>query len=128
MVRRNYDRHEPIFVGIEDFGHGLGIIQAGIRQGLPIRNLRPDKEKVARAIVAQPLYERHRLYHPRGPGFEWVKKEWEPELITFPNAAHDDQVDTLAYAARALPNITVGRTRRRERRPGEMAGVRTREM
>jgi len=53
---------------------------------------------------------------------------FEQELLAFPNAAHDDQVDTVSYAAIELPKITIGRTRRRERRPGEMAGVRTREM
>ncbi len=28
----------------------------------------------------------------------WVG-EWEAELLLFPNARHDDQVDTLSYAA-----------------------------
>jgi hypothetical protein len=39
----------PVFLGIEAFGHGLGIVQGLIRQGLPIRKLTPDKDKVARA-------------------------------------------------------------------------------
>ena len=79
---------------------------------------------MARARVAQARYEEHKVWHPRG--VVWLD-EWEAELLSFPFAAHDDQVDALAYAARQLPNISVGRSRQRERRPGEMAGVRTRE-
>jgi len=115
----------PVFLGIEAFGHGLGVVQGLIREGLPVRKLNPDKDKVSRARVAQARYEEHKIWHPRG--VVWLD-EWEAELLSFPYAAHDDQVDVLAYAARQLPNITVGRGRRRERRPGEMAGVRTREM
>jgi predicted phage terminase large subunit-like protein len=112
------------FLGVEDFGHGLGVIQELGRRGLPIRRLRPDTDKVARALVAVARYEEHRVFHPRGA--PWLS-EWEEELLSFPNAAHDDQVDTVAYAARELRNIAVGRGRRRERRAGVMAGVRDRE-
>jgi hypothetical protein len=62
------------------------------------------------ALVAVALYEQHAVYHPKGPGYGWVSEEWETELLTFPNAAHDDQVDTAAYAAILAPSAMIGAT------------------
>jgi predicted phage terminase large subunit-like protein len=52
------------------------------------------------------LYEAHRVYHRRGAS--WLR-EWEDEHLAFPNAAHDDQVDTGAYAAIELQRQKGGR-------------------
>lgn len=111
LVERQYRRHEPAFTAIEQFGHGLGVVQELVRKGLPIRRLDPDRDKVARALVAVARYEEHRVYHRRGAG--WLRG-WEDELTAFPNAANDDQVDTVAYAARLLPTLSAERPRRRE--------------
>jgi predicted phage terminase large subunit-like protein len=104
MIARSYHNRKqtPAFVGIEEFGHGLGVVQELTRKGLPIRRLRPDRDKISRALVAVARYEEHRVYHPRGA--HWLD-EWERELIAFPNATHDDQVDTASYAARQLDRI-----------------------
>jgi predicted phage terminase large subunit-like protein len=129
LIRRAHQRWNPSFIGIESFGHGLGVIQELSREGLPIRELRSDKDKIARALVAVARYEQHLVYHPRGPGCDWVKQQWEPELLAFPNAAHDDQVDTVGYAARELPNL--GGTRRPRPRFGGttiMGGIRDRPL
>lgn len=103
LVRRVYASQRPGFIGIERLGHGLNIIQELIRDGLPIIRLEPDKDKVARALPAMARYEEHRIFHPMNT--PWVTAEWEPELLSFPNGANDDQVDTLAYAALRLPSI-----------------------
>lgn len=126
MIRRNYDHHHPAFVSVERLGHGLTVIQEQVRAGLPIRRLEADTDKVSRALVAVARYEEHRVYHPRGA--PWLG-DWEAELLAFPNAAHDDQVDTAAYAARELPNVAAGRRRRREK-PGqtEMGGMKHRAL
>ncbi|MBN1609267.1 MAG: phage terminase large subunit, partial [Polyangiaceae bacterium] len=89
----------------------------------PIRRLRPDKDKLSRALVALARYDEHRVFHPRRA--DWLA-EWEDELIAFPNAAHDDQVDTVAYAARLLTNLPAHSTitRQRPHLPGEFAGIR----
>jgi predicted phage terminase large subunit-like protein len=126
LERSVREQDQPIaFLGIEDFGHGLGVIQELNRKGLPIRRLRPDRDKVARALVAVARYEEHRVFHPRAAA--WLS-EWEEELLSFPNAAHDDQVDTVAYAARELQNVAVGRPRRRERQATVMGGIRDRPL
>ncbi|MBN1608848.1 MAG: phage terminase large subunit, partial [Polyangiaceae bacterium] len=125
FVRRAYNRQDPRpdFIGVEDFGHGLGVVQELNREGLPIRRLRPDKDKLSRALVAVARYDEHRVFHPRH--VHWLS-EWEDELIAFPNAAHDDQVDTVAYAARLLTELPAPNTitRKRPHRPGELAGIR----
>ncbi|MCA1697441.1 MAG: phage terminase large subunit [Actinobacteria bacterium] len=110
FVTRAYRRqaHPPRFIGVEDFGFGLTIVQQLSRDGLPVTRLKPDKDKVARALVAVARYEQQTVYHPRGAA--WLD-DWEQELVAFPNAAHDDQVDTLSYAARQVERISVGSAR-----------------
>ena len=56
---------------------------------------------------------------------DWVRALVE-ECASFPNAAHDDQVDALSQALVRLAG-TSGGLRRRERMAGEMAGVREME-
>jgi predicted phage terminase large subunit-like protein len=108
FVRRKFYELRPSIIGIERLGYGLTIIQELLREGLPIIRLEPDKDKVSRALPACARYEEHRIFHPTGDGYGWVKEEWEPELLSFPNAAHDDQVDTVAYAALQLPMLGFG--------------------
>ncbi len=53
-------------------------------------------QKVSRALVAAARLEGGTVYWPATA--PWLD-EWENELLLFPNSRHDDQVDTLAYAA-----------------------------
>jgi hypothetical protein len=49
------------------------------------------------------------------------------ELLAFPAGEHDDQVDVLAYAAKALPSLT-GRVRFQKSRGKTITGgLRTRQ-
>ena len=102
----------------------LAVIQELNRKGLPITRLRADTDKISRALVAVARYEEHRVYHPRGaPWFD----EWETELLAFPNAAHDDQVDTAAYAARQLTRIPTGEPRRQQATKTLLGGIRDKQ-
>lgn len=104
-LRRIYYEQRPALIGVERLGHGLAVIQELLRDGLPIVRLEPDKDKVSRALPACARYEEHRIFHPRGTS--WMD-DFESELLVFPNGAHDDQVDTVAYAALQLPAMTGG--------------------
>lgn len=110
-LRRIYFEQRPALIGIERLGYGLTVIQELLRDGLPIVRLEPDKDKVSRALPACARYEEHRVFHPRGRS--WVD-DMESELLVFPNGAHDDQVDVIAYAALQLPmagmSVRSGRT------------------
>ena len=127
LIERNYRRQArtPSFIGIEEFGYGLTVVQELGRKGLPIRRLRPDRDKVSRALVAVARYEEHRVHHPRGAA--WLD-EWEAELLAFPNAAHDDQVDTAAYAARQLDSIPIPHRRQRPTRQITFAGLKHKQL
>jgi predicted phage terminase large subunit-like protein len=108
-------RWKPSWIGIERTMASMSVIAEAQRTGLVIRDLRPDMNKVARAETAAALVDSGRIYFPELA--EW-REEWESELLSFPNGAHDDQVDTLAYAGVELARGTVRARRRRwETRP-----------
>lgn len=65
-----------------------------------------DMDKWARAQPATALVDRGRVYFRACA--PWLA-DFEDELLSFPNAAHDDQVDALAYACAALPRLSPGR-------------------
>lgn len=99
LVKRAYARHLPAWIGVETTGYQLALVQQLRRDGLPVRELRPDKDKISRALSLATMYEAGRVYH--AVGTPWLA-ELERELTIFPNGTHDDQVDTLAYAAQAF--------------------------
>ena len=103
---------KPAFWGIEKATYGLTLLQTASRTGrIPVRELKPDTDKVSRAYSASALAMGGRLYFPKTA--PWLN-EFEHELLSFPNGAHDDQVDVLAYAAKILSDrLTPGRRAKR---------------
>lgn len=67
--------------------------QAGIR----IQGVKPDTDKLTRALPAANRVRSHTVYWP--DYVAWLD-EWEDEIAGFPEWAHDDQADTLSMAAR----------------------------
>ena len=67
--------------------------------GVPVAPLVADTDKVTRAIPAAGRVHAGKVWFPAGA--PWLD-EWTDELAAFPQGAHDDQVDTLAYAARVV--------------------------
>lgn len=65
--------------------------------GVAVIGITADQDKVTRAIPAAGRVHSGRVYFPAEA--EWLK-EWENELAIFPQGSHDDQVDTMSYAAR----------------------------
>ena len=94
ILRNVYDKYQPSFIGIEKTGYQLAMVQLARREGLPVRELRADRDKVARAYPLSAKMEAGKIYFPR-------QKVWyadlERELLQFPAGEHDDQVDALAY-------------------------------
>ena len=89
------NKFKPVFVGIERAGFQLSIIQMARRQGIPVKELRADKDKVSRALPLGAKMEGGSVYFDRNAS--WYS-ELERELLQFPLGEHDDQVDALAYA------------------------------
>lgn len=61
-----------------------------------------DRSKEQRLTATLPLWEQGRVYLPHpmhaGDGFSWVSDLYIKELLTFPGARHDDQVDATSQA------------------------------
>jgi predicted phage terminase large subunit-like protein len=91
--------------GVEKVAFQASIIQQGRRQGVPIRELKPDKDKMARAYTAAAHMEGGRI---------WWRKTipemtvFSGEVMNFPLAAHDDCTDTVSYAAANLDKLYSG--------------------
>lgn len=94
-----YHRHLPVFLKIESIAYQLALIQQLRRQGLPVREFKPVRDKVTRATTAAVYYEAGKVYHPKHAS--WLV-EWEEELLFFPLAKHDDQVDNVSMATEEL--------------------------
>ena len=95
LTQKLYNKHKPNVCMVEKKASGQSLIQDMRRAGLPVLEYNPDRDKVARVYAASPLMEAGRLWIPKGK--KWADDLIE-ELIRFPNAAHDDQVDALTMA------------------------------
>lgn len=95
-MKRAIAKHNLTYVAVESVGAQLTVIQQARRQGLPIRALSADKDKISRSVTATILCESGKLYLPARAS--WLA-DYEAELLTFPSGAHDDMVDVTSYAA-----------------------------
>jgi predicted phage terminase large subunit-like protein len=94
-----YHRYQPDFIQIESVAYQLSLVQQLRQQGLPIKEYRPVKDKVARASSASVYYEGEQVFHPKNA--PWLQ-EWEEELLLFPRARNDDRVDNASMACEHL--------------------------
>jgi predicted phage terminase large subunit-like protein len=99
LLQQLVARWHPHWIGIEHTQYQLALIQAALRAGLPVRELRADRDKWARAQPAAARVAAGTVYWRADA--PWVGA-WEDELLSFPHGPHDDQVDCLAYAALAI--------------------------
>jgi len=95
LRQRWLNPYDITYVESRMFGTTM-VYQAG-RSGIPLAELKADVDKFTRALPAADLVKQHRVWLPRGA--DWLD-EWLDEHADFPQAAHDDQVDVFAYAAR----------------------------
>ena len=90
------DRDKPSVVIVEDKASGQSLIQELQRETkIPVLPVRVDSDKVARAYAATPLIEAGKVFLPENAPwlFDYIE-----ELSAFPNAEHDDQVDSTTQA------------------------------
>ena len=95
LSQKLYNEHRPDVCMVEKKASGQSLIQDMRRAGLPVMEYNPDRDKVSRVYAASPIMEAGRLWIPKNK--KWADDLIE-ELIRFPNAAHDDQVDALTMA------------------------------
>lgn len=95
LFRESFQQWNPSVQGVEARNTGLTLFQQLKRDGLPVVELKPDSDKFTRALPMAARYESGCVYHLANA--PWLV-DYELELVGFPGAAHDDQVDMAAYA------------------------------
>jgi predicted phage terminase large subunit-like protein len=105
LFKQQYHRWDPVFQAVESVGLGKTLYQMLVREGLPVRELKADRDKVTRALPAAARMEAGAVYFMHGP---WLT-DFEDELLSFPTGAHDDQVDTLSYAVQMTVKQRTGK-------------------
>ena len=85
---------QPKAIGIEQVQYQAAVVQELLRTTkLPVRGIKPDKDKQTRFLPLEARYEQGLVHHVVGlPGW------FTDELLSFPIGHHDDAVDALAYA------------------------------
>jgi predicted phage terminase large subunit-like protein len=91
------DRWGADVVYVERSFYASTLVDDARAAGVPVAEVRADTDKVTRAIPAAGRVHAGRVWFPAEAA--WLD-EWTDELAAFPSGAHDDQVDTLSYAAR----------------------------
>jgi len=96
LIKSTYESHDLDYIGIEKM-LGTSLLAHGVRdEGLTVRMLIADTDKISRSIPAQVRMESGQIYIPANhPERETI----EHELMSFPFGAHDDIVDCFSYAA-----------------------------
>lgn len=98
-----YLKWKPNAVLVEDKASGQSLIQEfrqpidldGQKVRLPIVAIKVDTDKVTRAFAASPMVESGQVFLPEVA--DWLP-EYTQQLGTFPNAKHDDDVDSTTQA------------------------------
>lgn len=96
---------------IEDKGSGITLRQELQRTGIPVRSYNPGRaDKVQRAHTVTHLLEAGLIFFPESDKFPNKTYSWAEEIIQqlllFPNAEHDDYVDSFTQALQLLKDQT----------------------
>ncbi len=91
---RQAELHNPNTILIEDKASGQQLLQDLRRDSdLPIVAISPKLDKIARLALASPTIEAGRVVLP---GFAYWLDDFMNEITCFPNAVHDDIVDSVS--------------------------------
>lgn len=95
---------------IEDKANGPAVVDTIKKKVSGLRLVNPEGGKEARANAVEPLFESGNVYLPDESLCPWVMAYIE-EMVAFPNALHDDQVDATSQALTYLYRKNVNRLR-----------------
>ncbi|TYO91441.1 phage terminase large subunit [Oceanicella actignis] len=98
-IKASAERHRAKLVAIEQTQFQAAVVQELARTTkLPIRGVRPDRDKVTRFLPLLTRYEQGMVVHDLSGVPPWFRDE----LLAFPEGQHDDGVDAAAHAFAAL--------------------------
>ncbi len=86
---------------IEEAANGAAVIQTLQDEIMGIVPFKPQTAKDARLSAVSPIYEAGNVFYPDPTIAPWIGTNIE-ELVSFPNAAHDDTVDCASLAIMRL--------------------------
>ena len=93
-VKHYAGKWKPSRINIEAVQYQVAVVQELLRKtSLPVRAIKPDRDKVSRFHGILARYEQLLITHVRG-----IDPAFENELLSFPTSDHDDMVDALVYA------------------------------
>jgi phage uncharacterized protein (putative large terminase), C-terminal domain len=95
-ARPMFERWRGTTLFIESTFQSSTLVYEATRAGIPVSELKPDRDKVTRALPAAARVDQGRFWIPQGA--PWVDVVLD-ELAAFPNGAHDDICDVVGYAA-----------------------------
>jgi predicted phage terminase large subunit-like protein len=97
FIQQMADKWHPTVIAIEEVQYQAAVVQELARTtNLPVKGVRPDKDKLTRFLPLLARYEKGLVKHVPGlPGW------FEEELLSFPVGANDDGVDALVYSFQA---------------------------
>jgi predicted phage terminase large subunit-like protein len=102
ILKQIHADYKPRLFYVESNAYQLSLVQQLARSGLPVKGVRADKDKVARATGASTRFAAGTVYFPRGT--TWIR-ELENEMLTFPGAKHDDYVDMVTMAVNQVASL-----------------------
>ncbi len=103
-IRNVFLKWKGIFIGIETVQYQVSLLQQAEKEGLKVIGLKPTKDKLSRALPIAAKLESGYVFFPENS--HWLKN-FEDELLAFPNSKYDDQVDAFSYIAYLIENISL---------------------
>ena len=110
-VRRTYEKwrdrgYRPVII-FESTQAQVWAAEALQARGIPVRPIKPNKDKVLRAEAPSVLYETGLVWHHK----DLKHSNFELEMEQFPSSDYDDMVDALVYSLGDLASARIMRLR-----------------
>ena len=97
-------RWHPVAIAIEQVQYQAAVVQELHRTTrLPVKGIRPDKDKVTRFLPLLTRYEQRLVDHDPSGVPAWFREE----LMAFPEGSHEDGVDALSLCWAALKYTSI---------------------
>ncbi len=94
FIKDKAARWLPCDIAVEAVQYQAAAVEELLRStDLPVRQVKPDKDKLTRFQRLQPRYQQGLVWHS-----EALPTYFEEELLSFPVGEHDDLVDAAVYA------------------------------
>ena len=102
VIKQYRHKYNLRFQAIESKSSGIGIMQQAKHEGMPLKELKADTDKMTRALNISVMFENGKVFFNKN-----LEKllELEEQLLKFPNAVHDDAVDVCSYAGIVINDL-----------------------